>query len=167
LTSLALHHSLRPSAPSLAQASLPHGPSLQSIQLALHACNRSIKPSLVLIFSTLVTWLHVILICNELLHHMCESCNISKPFHLHGIGCSHMMYLWTNHLCISHLNPLVHLGCYTITKTKQGPFILPLFGNCWQLYKDMKIKLKWINVACPSNFIMCKWFWTSTTNPNW
>jgi len=43
----------------LLKASLPHGPSLQSLQLALHACNRSIKPSLVLIFSTLVTWLNV------------------------------------------------------------------------------------------------------------
>ena len=41
------------------QASPPHGPSLQSLQLALHVCNRSIKPSLVLIFSILVTWLHV------------------------------------------------------------------------------------------------------------
>ena len=28
-------------------------------QLTLHTCNRSIKPNLVLIFSTLVTWLHV------------------------------------------------------------------------------------------------------------
>jgi hypothetical protein len=49
------------------------------------------------------------LICNELLHHMCEPYNISKPFHLHGIGCSHMMYLWTNHLCISLKHILVHL----------------------------------------------------------
>ena len=48
------------------------------------------------------------LICNELLHHMCEPCNKSKPSHLHGLGCSHIMYLWTNHLCISHLNTLVH-----------------------------------------------------------
>jgi hypothetical protein len=55
LTSLAFHRCLRPLAPSLAQASLPRGPLLQSLQLALHACNRSIKPSLVLIFSTLVT----------------------------------------------------------------------------------------------------------------
>ena len=52
LTSLAFHHCLHPSAPSLAQASLPHGPSLQSLQLALHTCNRSIKPSLVSVFST-------------------------------------------------------------------------------------------------------------------
>ena len=59
LTSLAFHRCLRPSAPSLAQASPPRSPSLQSLQLALHACNWSIKPSLVLIFSTLVTWLHV------------------------------------------------------------------------------------------------------------
>ena len=56
LTSLAFHRCLRPSAPSLAQASLPRGPSLQSLQPALHTCNRSIKPSLVLILSTLVTW---------------------------------------------------------------------------------------------------------------
>ena len=59
LTSLAFHCCLRPSVPSLAQASPPRGPSLQSLQLALHICNRSIKPSLILIFSTLVTWLHV------------------------------------------------------------------------------------------------------------
>ena len=59
LTSLAFHCFLRPSLSSLAQASLPRGPSLQSLELSLHACNRSIKPSLVLIFSTLVTWLHV------------------------------------------------------------------------------------------------------------
>jgi hypothetical protein len=59
LTWLAFHHYLRPLAPSLAQASPPHSPSLQSLQLALHACNRSIKPSHVLILSTLVTWLDV------------------------------------------------------------------------------------------------------------
>ena len=59
LTSLAFHHCLRPSMPSLAQASPPHGPSLQSLRLTLHACSRSIKPSLVLIFSTLITWLNV------------------------------------------------------------------------------------------------------------
>ena len=41
------------------QASPPHGPSLQSLQLALHACNRSIKPSYVFKFSTLIIWLNV------------------------------------------------------------------------------------------------------------
>ena len=81
LTSLAFHRCLHPSVPSLAQASPSHGPSLQSLQLALHACNRSIKPSLVLIFSTFITWLNVYLMCNKLLHHhMCQLCNISKPF---------------------------------------------------------------------------------------
>ena len=59
LTSLAFYHCLRPSTSSLAQASPPHRPSLQSLQLALHACNRSSKPSLVLIFSILVIWLYV------------------------------------------------------------------------------------------------------------
>ena len=58
LTSLAFHRCLRPLAPSLAQAS-PRGPLLQSLQLALHACNRSIKLSFVLIFFTLITWLNV------------------------------------------------------------------------------------------------------------
>ena len=65
------------------------------------------------------------LICNELLHHMCEPCNISKPFHLHGIGCSHMMYLWTNHMCISLKHILVHLmlslNYQNQTKTFQSP----------------------------------------------
>ena len=55
LTSLALHRCLRSPAPSLAQASLPRGSLLQSFQLVLHACSRSVKPSLILIFSTLLT----------------------------------------------------------------------------------------------------------------
>ena len=37
LTSLAFHRCLRPSVPSLAQVSLPHGPSLQSLQLVHQA----------------------------------------------------------------------------------------------------------------------------------
>jgi hypothetical protein len=40
---------------------------------------------------------------------MCEPYKISKSFHLYGIDCSHMMYLWTNHLCISLKHILVHL----------------------------------------------------------
>jgi hypothetical protein len=59
LTSLAFRRCLCPLTPSLAQASRPHSPSLQSLLLALYACNRSIKLSLVLILSTLVTWLNV------------------------------------------------------------------------------------------------------------
>ena len=103
LTLLALHRCHRPSAPSLAQASPPRGPSLQSLRLALHACNRSIKPSLVL---SSPPWSHdsmSCLLCNELLHHhMCELCNISKPFSPSWHMLLTHMYLWTNHLCISH-----------------------------------------------------------------
>ena len=43
------------------------------------------------------------LMCNELLHlHMCELCNISKPFSPSWYMLLTYMYLWTNHLCISH-----------------------------------------------------------------
>ena len=84
------------------------------------------------------------LICNELHHYIFTYGLISYVFSRNQI--------------------LVHLGCHSITKTKQGPFNLFLFGNWWQLYKDIKIKLKWIHVSCPSNFNMYKWFWTSTTN---
>ena len=59
LTSLDLHHCLRLLGLSLAQASPPCGPSLQSLQFILHTCNRPIKASLVLIFSTLITWFNV------------------------------------------------------------------------------------------------------------
>jgi hypothetical protein len=46
LTSLAFHHCLSPSAPSP--------------RLALRSCKQSVKPSLVSIFSSLVTWLYII-----------------------------------------------------------------------------------------------------------
>jgi hypothetical protein len=49
------------------------------------------------------------LMCNELLHHMCEIFNISEP----SSSSWHMllthMYLWTNHLCVSLKHILVHL----------------------------------------------------------
>jgi hypothetical protein len=124
LTSLAFHHCLHPSAPSLTQSSPPRGPSLQSLQLALHACNRSIKPSLVLIFSTLVTWLNV-------MYHMqwAPSSHVWALQQIQTISplwheLLTQVYLWTNHLCISYLNTLVHLDCHTITKTKLGTFQL-------------------------------------------
>ena len=59
LISHAFHRCLHPSVSSLDQASPPHDLLLQSLQLALHTCNRSINPNHVLIFSTLVTWLNV------------------------------------------------------------------------------------------------------------
>ena len=97
------HRCLCPSAPSLAQASPPRGPSLQSLRLALHACNRSIKSSHVLIFSTLITWLNVM----SHLQWAPSSSHVWALQHLHAIFTfMHMllthMYMWTNHLCISH-----------------------------------------------------------------
>jgi hypothetical protein len=73
LTSLALHCCIGPSVPSHYSSMLPCGPML-SLWLALHTCNRSIKPSLVLIFSTESQDSMSCLICNELLHHIitCE-----------------------------------------------------------------------------------------------
>ena len=44
------------------------------------------------------------LICNELLHHMCEPCNKSKPSSPSWHELLTQVYLWTNHQCISHLN---------------------------------------------------------------
>jgi hypothetical protein len=42
------------------------------------------------------------LMCNELLHHMCEICNISEPSSLSWHILLTHMYVWTNYLCISH-----------------------------------------------------------------
>jgi hypothetical protein len=101
-----LHRSI--GAKSCSSFTVTHGPSLQSLWLALHTCNRSVEPSLILIFATLVTWLHV-------LSHMQWA---SSWYH----------HMWTNLLCISHNHILVHLSCHSITKTKQGPFnIVPYF----------------------------------------
>ena len=73
-----------PSPRSIGAKSSPSFTASRSIDskswLAIHHCNRSIKPSLILIFFTLVTWLHV-------MYHMQWA-----PSHHH---------LWTNHLCIS------------------------------------------------------------------
>ena len=42
------------------------------------------------------------LICNELIHHMCEPCNKSKPSSPSWHELLTQVYMWTNHLCISH-----------------------------------------------------------------
>ena len=49
------------------------------------------------------------IICNELLHHMCEPCNKSKLSTPSWHELLTQVYLWTNHLCILHLNTLVYL----------------------------------------------------------
>ena len=71
-------------------------------RLALHTYNRSIEPSLILIFSTLVTWLHV-------MSHMqwAPSSHVWALQHIQAISTTwHVLltqvFLWTNHLCISH-----------------------------------------------------------------
>jgi hypothetical protein len=109
LTLLAFHRCLRPLAPGLAQTSPPHGSSLQSLQLALHACNWSIKPSLVLIFSTLVTWLNVMSYMQ-----WAPSSHVWALKHIQAISPSWhelltQLYLWTNHLYISLKHILVQL----------------------------------------------------------
>jgi hypothetical protein len=91
------------SAKSCSSFTITRGPSLQSLRLALHTCNRSIKPSYVLIFSTLITWLMSYFMCNELLHqHMYKLCNIFEPSSPSWHMLLTHMYLWTNLLCISH-----------------------------------------------------------------
>jgi hypothetical protein len=98
-------------------------------QLALHTYNRSIKPSLVLIFSTLVTWLNV-------MSHMqwAPSSHVWVLQHLKSSSPSSwhrlltQVCLWTNYLCISYLNILVHLDYHLITKTKQWPFTILSHG---------------------------------------
>ena len=70
--------------------------------LALHHCNRSIKLSLVLIFSTLVTWLHVMSHMQWVSssHYMSIASTLS-----HFSSMAHVahtsVFVWTNHLCIS------------------------------------------------------------------
>ena len=70
-------------AKSCSSFTVTRGPSLQSLRLDLHSCNRSIEPSLILIFSTLVKWLQV-------MSHM----QWASPSSYH--------HLWTNLLYISH-----------------------------------------------------------------
>ena len=109
--------------------------------------------------------------CLDLLHldHMTQchvSCAISSfiitcvsfatspsHFHLHGICCSHTCTCGLI-TCVSHINTISPPRLSLNYQNQQGPFNLPLFGNWWQLYKDMEIKLFWIHVACPSNFTM-------------
>jgi hypothetical protein len=91
-------------------------------QLVRHTCNRSVEPSFILIFSTLITWLNVMSYVQ-----WAPSSHVWALQHFWAISPSWQVllthiYLWTNHLCISYLNTLVHLGCHSIIKTKQGPF---------------------------------------------
>jgi hypothetical protein len=91
-------------AKSCSSFTITRGPSLQSLRLVLHTCNRSIKPSHVLIFSTLITWLMSYLMCNELLHqHMCKLWTFLSHLHRHGICCLHTCTCGLI-FCVSHIN---------------------------------------------------------------
>ena len=99
LTSLAFHRCLCPSASILAQASPPCDPLLQSLQLALYDCNGSIKPRLVLIFSTLVTWLNVMSHMQWApSSHVWALQQIQAIFTIMAWVAHTCVYLWTNHL---------------------------------------------------------------------
>ena len=121
-----------PSPQSIDAKSCPSFTASRSIAskswLALHHCNRSIKRSLVLIFSTLVTWLygmfhmqwvppsHYMSIASTL-----QPLAISLPWHMSLI----LVSLCGLISCVSqHKHLLVHLSCHSITKNKQGPFSL-------------------------------------------
>jgi hypothetical protein len=72
-----------------------------------------------------------------LYEHSINPLAISPPWHMLLI----LVSLCGLISCVSqHKHLLVHISCHSITKTKQGPFNLPFFGNWWQLYKDMEIK---------------------------
>ena len=49
-----------------------------------------------------MTQCHISCAIKLLHHHTCELCNISKPFSPSWHMLLTHMYLWTNHLCISH-----------------------------------------------------------------
>ena len=69
--------------------------------LALHHCNRSIEPSLVLIFSTLITWFHVISHMQWVpsSHYMSITLTLSY-FSIMAHVAHTSVFVWTNHLCI-------------------------------------------------------------------
>ena len=116
LTSLALHRCFGPSMPSHHSTCPLH---LQPVHRA--------KSCLDLLHLSHMTQCHVSYAVSSFITCVSLATNPSH-LHRHGMSCSYK-YLWTNHLCISLKHILVHLGCHSITKTKQGPINLPLFGN--------------------------------------
>ena len=107
LTSLAFYRCLRPSTSSLAQASPPRGPSLQSLRLALHACNRSFtpKPCLDLLHLDHMTQCHVSCAMSSFIITCVSFATFLSHFHLHGICCSHTCTCGLI-TCVSHINTI-------------------------------------------------------------
>ena len=125
LTSLAFHRCLHPSVPSLVQASSSRGPSLQkppTCPSCLQPVHQA-KSFLDLLHLSHMAQCHVSYTMSSFITCVSLTTNLSH-LHRHGMSCSYK-YLWINHLRISHLNTLVHLGCHSITKTKLGTFHQP------------------------------------------
>ena len=95
-----------PSPRSIGAKSYPSFTASRSIAskpwLALLHCNRSIKPSLVLIFTTLVTWLHVMTHIQWVpsSHNMSIASTLSHFFSMAHVAHT-SIFVWTNLLCIS------------------------------------------------------------------
>jgi hypothetical protein len=108
LTSLALHRCFGPSAPSHHSTCPSH---LQPVDQA--------KSCLDLLHLSHMTQCHVSYAMSSFI--TCVSF-ATYPNHFTSMVCiAHTSVLWTNHLCISHLNTLVHL-VHSIAKTKLGTF---------------------------------------------
>jgi hypothetical protein len=90
LISLDFHRYLRPSATSLAQASPPRGPSLQSLQLALYALQPvyQAKSCLDLLHLSHMTLCHVSYAISSFITCVSLEMNPSH-LHRHGMSCSH------------------------------------------------------------------------------
>jgi hypothetical protein len=155
LTSLSLHRCLGPLAPSLAQASPSHAvPHFKASDLPFTLAT---GPSSQVMSWSSPPWSHdsmSCLMCYKLLHHhMCKLCNISKPFPSPWHMLLTHMYLWTNHMCISHKTQLVHLSCHSITRTKQGPFTLTSNSVA---QKTVKSKIQFVQLSLSQSILQQK-----------
>ena len=109
LTSLALHHCIGPSVPSLCssftttRSIAPKPPTCPSRLQLLHQA----KPCLDLLHLSHMTPCHVSYAISSFITCVSFATFLSH-FNLHAICCAHI-YLWTNHLCISLKHILVHL----------------------------------------------------------
>jgi hypothetical protein len=109
LTSLALHCCFGPLAPSHHSTCPSH---LQPVHQA--------KPCLDLLHLSHLTRCHISYAMSSFI--TCVSlATYPSHFHLHSMCFSHKCSCGLI-TCVFHLNTLVHLGCYSITKTKQETF---------------------------------------------
>jgi hypothetical protein len=104
LISLAFHYCLRPSAPSLAQASPPRGPSLQSLQFALYTLQpvHQAKSCLDLLHLSYMTLCHISYAISSFITCVSLAMNPSH-LHRHSMSCSHKCTCGLI-ICVSHSN---------------------------------------------------------------